>query len=174
MTIGSRVSEPRRDRVVWIGMKHLSALIALLLCTGCGDPPRAGSDPAAPADPAPTDRSSVPCTSKAEGCAPTYTEVFDQYFAKGTPGHCATAGCHANPGFNNWLCGETKDSCYAGMVEVGLINPQNPPASLIGNPTQSPLSWVNPTGNMPFDATGPLPTGRAAILAWVGACAPND
>jgi hypothetical protein len=60
------------------------------------------------------------------------------------------------------------------MLQVGLINPEQPQASLIGNPNQSPVSWVNPTGNMPFDATGPFPAGRDAILAWVAACAPND
>jgi hypothetical protein len=60
------------------------------------------------------------------------------------------------------------------MVQVGLINPKNPAASMLGNPTQSPLSWVNPTGNMPFDATGEFPAGRDAIVAWVAACALND
>jgi hypothetical protein len=109
-----------------------------------------------------------------QGSAPTYTELFDRYFAKGTPGHCATAGCHASPGFNVWLCGDTKDSCYAGMVEVGLVDPQHPLASLLSNPTQSPLAWINPTGSMPFDMPAPLPAGRDAILAWVAACAPND
>ena len=29
------------------------------------------------------------------GPAPTYSELYASYFALGTPGHCATAGCHA-------------------------------------------------------------------------------
>src|SRR3954465_15327602 len=29
--------------------------------------------------------------------APTYTELYTSYFALGTPGHCATTGCHADP-----------------------------------------------------------------------------
>jgi hypothetical protein len=57
------------------------------------------------------------------------------------------------------------------MVEVGLVNPKRPLASLIANPHQSPLSWVNPTGDMPFDAVMPFPEGRDAVEAWVAACA---
>jgi hypothetical protein len=60
------------------------------------------------------------------------------------------------------------------MVQVGLIDVKNPSASLIGDLSESPLSWINPTGDMPFDKTGPFPEGRDAILAWVAACAPND
>lgn len=154
-------------------MRSLLALVPLLLCEACGSPADVQPESTAP-DPSLTGPAPTPCVPPARGNAPTYTELFDQYFAKGTPGHCATAGCHASPGFNVWLCGDTKDSCYAGMVGVGLIDPQHPLGSLIANPTQSPLSWINPTGSMPFDATAPLPAGRDAILAWVAACAPND
>lgn len=151
----------------------LAALVVLLACAACGTAPGAPGDALTAPEPAPTATPAAPCTPAA-GVAPTYTELFDQHFAKGTPGHCANAGCHSSPGFNVWLCGDTKESCYQGMVQVGLISPANPQASLIGNPTQSPLSWINPTGNMPFNRTGPFPAGRDAILAWVGACAPND
>lgn len=155
-------------------MRHLFALIAVVLCEACGAAQEAPPDSSAPKNSAPPDPYVAPCTPSDAGNAPTYGELFDRYFAKGTPGHCANAGCHSNPGFNEWLCGDTKDSCYAGMVQVGLIEPANPAMSMIGSRTQSPLSWVNPTGNMPFDATGPFPAGREAILAWVAACAPND
>lgn len=154
-------------------MKHLAALVALLACEGCGATPGTQADATTPPDPAPTAMPAASCPPAA-GTAPTYAQLFEQYFAKGTPGHCANAGCHASPGFNEWLCGDTKDSCYQGMVQVGLINPEKPQASLIGSPSQSPLSWLNATGNMPFDATGPFPAGRDAILAWVAGCAPND
>jgi hypothetical protein len=166
-------------RLRCIGMKRLFTLFALVACSACG---AAAGEPAEPADPTapvppdatPTNSPAAPCTPPTEGNAPTYTELFDQYFAVGKPGHCATAGCHADPGHNVWLCGTTKDSCYAGMVQIGLVNPTNPIASLIGDATKSPVAWVNPTGPMPFDAAGPFPPGRDAILAWVAACAQNN
>ena len=109
------------------------------------------------------------------GPALTYTELFAQFFAPGTPGHCATGGCHADPGHTVWLCGTTKDSCYNGMVNVGLVNPARPQASTIADPRLSPLTWINPTGgNMPYDAMGPNPAGRDAIVAWVAAGAQNN
>jgi len=109
------------------------------------------------------------------GPALTYTELFAQFFAPGTPGHCATAGCHADPGHNVWLCGTSKDTCYPGMVKVGLIDPAHPQQSMIADPTLSPLTWIDPAGgNMPFDAPGPYPAGRDAIRAWVAAGAQNN
>lgn len=135
---------------------HFSvALLGLL--TACGSP-----DNAPPPEPD-------------LGPALTYTELFAQYFAPGTPGHCATGGCHADPGHNVWLCGTTKDSCYTGMVNVGLVNPAKPQASMIADPTLSPLTWIDPTGgNMPYDAMGKNPAGRDAIRAWVAAGAQNN
>lgn len=101
--------------------------------------------------------------------APTYEELFAIYFDKGTPGHCATAGCHADPGHNVWLCMDA-ESCYQGMIEIGLINPADPTHSDIANPTRSELSWVNRAGgDMPLDAQGENPEGRDAIEAWVAA-----
>jgi hypothetical protein len=60
--------------------------------------------------------------------APTYTELYNKYFAVNTPGHCATAECHSDPKHNIWLCGPTKDTCYNGMVSEGLIDLANPAA----------------------------------------------
>jgi hypothetical protein len=57
--------------------------------------------------------------------APSYAELFDAYFDKGTPGHCATSGRHADPGNNVWLC-TNKDTCYQGMTDVGLIETREP------------------------------------------------
>lgn len=108
---------------------------------------------------------------------PTYSELYDRYFAAGTtPGHCANAGCHGDPNHVIWLCGPTKDTCYAGMVssDSGLINTAMPRRSLIADPASSPLSWINPIGPMPFDHPGPFPEGRDAILAWIFAGALND
>jgi len=120
------------------------------------------------------DDAGPPCVPPVDNTAPTYSELFTQFFAPGTPGHCATAGCHADPGHNEWLCGNDNASCYAGMVSIQLIDPVHGDRSMIGDPELSPLSWINPTGNMPFDATMAFPTGRDAILAWVGACAQNN
>ena len=107
---------------------------------------------------------------------PTYTALFNRYFAPGTRGHCANVGCHNGANYNIWLCGPTKDTCYQGMAgpAAGLIDTANPAASLIANPKISPLSWIDPEGPMPFDGPGPFPEGRDAILAWVFAGAPND
>ncbi|HEX4341218.1 MAG TPA: hypothetical protein VH062_35155 [Polyangiaceae bacterium] len=168
-------------------MRRAIILTLFVVCEACGADPRAvtptepPSTPptdAAPTEPAPSANppptAAPPCTPPPGSVAPTYTELYEKYLAKGQPGHCATAHCHADPDHDVWLCGDDKSSCYAGMVKVGLINPKEPLKSLIGDPTESPLSWVNPTGNMPFDGTGPFPEGRDAILAWVAACAPND
>jgi len=116
-----------------------------------------------------------PSPADPTGDAPTYGELFATYFALGTPGHCATSGCHADPGHNVWLCGTTKESCYAGMLDVGLINEADPTHSLIADPARSPLTWINPAGGiMPLDAQGENDSGRDAIQAWVAAGARND
>jgi hypothetical protein len=74
-----------------------------------------------------------------------------------------------------WLCGATRDSCYAGMLDVGLIDAHEPTRSLIANPSRSPLTWINAAGGiMPLDAQGPNEAGRAAITAWVTAGAPDN
>src|ERR1041384_7796500 len=82
-------------------------------------------------------------TCTASSTAPTYTQLFTRYFAPGTPGHCATDGCHLDDS-NGWACGTTRDTCYAGMLGIGLIDPKTPRASAIGDPKNSPLRWINP------------------------------
>jgi hypothetical protein len=141
-----------------------SALV--FLAFGCGATPHREL----PSDSAPI----ATCVPPADSSAPKFSELFERYFAPGTPGHCATAHCHGNPGANEWVCGDSPDTCYRGMVQVGLIDAKNPAHSAIADPKESPLIWVNPSGDMPFDATTPLPEGRDAIVAWVAACAPND
>ena len=107
--------------------------------------------------------------------APRYSELFDDYFAPNTPGHCATAGCHADPGHTVWRCGPTKDDCYSGMVEVGLIDQANPTHSAIVDAHRSPLTWINPSGgNMPLDAQLSNAAAAEALRAWVAAGAQND
>jgi hypothetical protein len=114
------------------------------------------------------------CTPPAGASAPTYGELYARYFAVGTPGHCAAAHCHGAPGANVWSCGDSPAACYDCMVRAGLIDVSEPARSLIADPQLSPLAWVNQAGDMPLDASTPLPEARDAILAWVAACAPND
>ena len=142
-------------------------LAAALALAACG-----GSDTAAVDAPAGVD-AQVACNPS--NPAPTYTELFNTYFAPNTAGHCATAGCHADPDHNVWLCGTDKATCYQGMVTEGLINTANPVASLLSDPNRSPLIWVDPAhGFMPADRLQPNPAGAAAINAWALACAQNN
>jgi hypothetical protein len=104
---------------------------------------------------------------------PTYTALFRRYFAPGTPGHCATAGCHLDDS-NGWACGTTKETCYQGMVGIDLINLQDPQRSAIGDPKNSPLRWINLNGPMPQDNPQPFPEGRDAIVDWVAAGAQDN
>ena len=137
------------------------ALLLAALTPACGpspDPPGSGTE------------------ASVDGAkAPKYSELFDAYFAPGTPGHCATAGCHADPDHTVWRCGATKDDCYAGMSEIGLIDSANPARSAIVDPRRSPLTWINPDGgNMPLDAQGSNVSAAEALREWVDAGARND
>ena len=156
-------SNPPTPNIATRSQRALLVLLVSLAACGSDSPgPSPGPD-AAPG-----------CVPPPGNTAPTYTQLFARYFAPGTPGHCANDNCH-NGQFNTWQCGFTKDSCYRGMATMGgLINTSNPTASVIGDPRNSPLSWINPNGPMPFDTPGPFPEGRDAILAWVAACAQNN
>lgn len=140
-----------------------ASLVLALLASACGGQSTATVGP-------------LPSTADAAagGPAPTYGALFDGYFAVGTPGHCAKAGCHGDPGHHFWLCGPNKNDCYAAMVKAGLIDTAHPGASVIADPGNSPIRWINPNGAMPFDGAGANPAGRDAIVAWVAAGARND
>lgn len=104
--------------------------------------------------------------------APTWTQLYAQYFAAGTPGHCSgTGGCHTNlrAGFK---CGTNKADCYTGLVNAGLIDPANPSQSSIISSSSSPLAWFG--GSMPLDNATPNPSAAAAVKAWVLAGAQNN
>jgi len=142
------------------------ALVCGSLALACGGP----ADPAATESTAPE-----PTLPSDAGPALTYGEIFDTYFAPGTAGHCASAGCHSDPGHTVWRCGPTKDDCYKGMLDVGLLDPARPSRSALVDARRSPLVWINPAGgNMPLDAQLPNAAGRDALLAWVAAGAQND
>lgn len=138
-----------------------SCLAVLALVAACGsDSPMMGPDAGT-------------CPPPPGTVAPTYTELYTKYFAAGTPGHCATDGCHLDAS-NGWACGTNKATCYTGMVNIGIIDPADPRHSTIGDSKNSPVSWVNLSANMPQDAVMAFPAGRDAIVAWVAACAQNN
>jgi hypothetical protein len=142
-------------------------VVALALASfGCGAAPRRDLPPA----PAPA----ASCVPAPGASAPTYGELYARYFASGTPGHCAKSHCHGSIGANAWVCGDSPESCYRGMLKAGLIDAKNPKASGLADPNASPLAWVNGSGDMPLGAVRPWPEARDAIVAWVAACAPND
>lgn len=151
-----RLEEPTPRRVA---PRWLAALVVVAAC---------GMDNAVPGD------AVAPCVPPTSGTAPTYSELYTKYFAPNTPGHCATTACHLDA-VQGWACGLTKNTCYEGMVGVGIIDTKIPTASPIADPRGSVLSWINPQGGtMPQDARGPFPEGAAAITAWVAACAQNN
>jgi len=145
------------------------AMTLLLIVAACGSSANMASDAAT--DSAPR------CAPQNPSPVPTYTELYAKYFAVGKPGHCATNNCHNGAGFNIWFCGDTKDACFQGMTSVvsgPLVNTANPAASLLVDPQNSPLSWINPNGPMPFDTPGPCPEGAMAIRAWINDGAKNN
>jgi len=160
-------------------IKMRCLILASVLFAACGtDPTQLGNDgpdAGVPADASPDAGTPAACVPPTGGSAPTYTQLYTTYFAATTtPGHCANEKCHGDPGHNIWLCGTNKDTCFKGMVGVGLINTKTPAKSLIIDPANSPLRWVNSRGGMPADATTANNAGRDAIKAWVAACAQNN
>lgn len=140
---------------------------AVLVLAACGGAER---QPAA-LDP---EQHEPACVPAPDASAPSYSDLYARYFATGTAGHCAEAHCHGSPGANVWSCGDSAASCYDGMLRAGLIDVDDPTRSVLADPRRSPLVWLNPAGDMPFDGSAPDPEARDAILAWVSACAPKD
>jgi hypothetical protein len=105
----------------------------------------------------------------------TWSYLYGTYIAAAdSPGHCGKAGCHQKV-FHGFKCGNDKDTCYAGLVAVGIVNPGSPARSLLIDPIASPLYWVNPdTGIMPLDNAHPNDQAAADFTAWVVAGATND
>ena len=113
----------------------------------------------------------------------TWTYVYNTYFAgtttDATAGHCGE--CHGSTTLGGFLCGTDKDSCYAGLVSVGMITPASAVASPLANPDQSPLAWfgrpTTPPGVlafMPTDLVVTNPPAVAALCGWVQAGAHDD
>jgi hypothetical protein len=75
---------------------------------------------------------------------------------------------------SGFVCGDTKDDCFNGLVKAGLINTSTPSSSVLGAPASSPLSWYGQGGPMPQDDPMTNAAGAAAITAWINAGAQND
>ena len=103
----------------------------------------------------------------AKGLAPTWTQVYDQFFGPGTPGHCSgVRGCHVTIR-GGFTCGNNKTECFAGLVQAGLVTPADGTHSPLGVAATSPLAWFG--GGMPLDEAVPNAKARAAVAAWVAA-----
>jgi hypothetical protein len=130
------------------------------------------ADSGEPVDAGPVDSGPVDAGPVDAGPSVTWTTIYDEAFAAGTPGHCGNSGCHetTTAGF---ACGTTAASCLSGMITKGLLDPANPSASTLGSSSSSPLSWVNANGFMPADNQASEPQLGADIVAWVKAGAPG-
>jgi hypothetical protein len=119
-----------------------------------------------------TDAGTNTGTDASTGPAPTWTQLYAQFFGPGTPGHCSgTGGCHTNVR-GGFKCGTNKNDCFAGLVAAGLVDPANPSQSSIAIINESPLAWFG--GGMPIDNPAPNPAAAAAVKAWVNAGAQNN
>jgi PQQ-like domain len=100
----------------------------------------------------------------------TFTELYQNWLGPQTPGHCGNVGCHQTlrGGFK---CGDSKASCFDGLVASGLVLPAMPKASRIGA-SDSPLSWFG--GGMPLDNPVLDPKGADAVTSWLTSGAKND
>jgi hypothetical protein len=110
----------------------------------------------------------------------TFGDVYDNWLAAGTPGHCSDTFCHnlstsKGAKASGFVCGSSKDDCYNGLVTAKLIDPSSPASSVLGITAQTPLSWFGgPDGVMPADNAVTNAAGAAAITAWIKAGAKND
>jgi hypothetical protein len=105
------------------------------------------------------------------GCAPTWSEIYTAYFAASSLGRCGSSSCHASSR-GGFKCGADKDTCYQGLVNVGLVDTTNGAQSAIADKDRTPLSWFGNGGTMPGGGANAKAT--ADITAWVQAGAHND
>jgi len=94
--------------------------------------------------------------------APTWTQLYGAYFADGTPGNCAHAGCHAN-------AMTSASATYAwleGQDQVGGSQPA------LTDPNSSCLSWLG--GDMPPGGPETNPTAEKDFDLWLQAGAKDN
>jgi hypothetical protein len=120
-----------------------------------------------------SDGGGPPPPPDAGSVAPTWTTVYTQYFASGTPGHCSASGCHSTTR-SGFACGTSKTSCYNGLVRAGLIDTTDPASSELIDPNLTPLAWFGTGGSMPKGQATTNNAAAAAVQAWVLAGALNN
>ena len=119
----------------------------------------------------PVDAGPVDSGPEDAGPSVTWTTIYEEAFAPGTPGHCGNSGCHEKTQ-SGFACGTSASSCLQGMISKGLLDTANPTESTLGSASSSPLRWVNANGVMPADNKSAEPQLGADIAAWVKAGAP--
>ena len=120
----------------------------------------------------PVDAGPVDSGPEDAGPSVTWTTIYEEAFAPGTPGHCGNSGCHEKTQ-SGFACGTSASSCLQGMISKGLLDTANPTESTLGSASSSPLRWVNTNGVMPADNKSAEPQLGADIAAWVKAGAPG-
>jgi hypothetical protein len=112
---------------------------------------------------------------------PTWTDLYTTYFGPGGAGHCTS--CHAPPGdpvamTHLKFSDASPDSVYTGLTTfpvpdyamTPLVSTSMPAASILGDPLQTPLIAINPTGalpRMPPGGAGCDPALYRGIEEWL-------
>jgi hypothetical protein len=143
-----------------------------LVVYGLTTTPSPSLGPAPPSDGS-NDEAPVGPEAFAAAAGPTtWTQLYNRFLGPNTAGHCSgTGGCHTTlkGGFK---CGTNKDTCFQGLVDAGLVNPDSPADSPLARVNESPLAWFG--GGMPLDRPEPNPAAAAAVKAWINGGAKNN
>lgn len=157
-------------------------LVALAALTvACSDAPNGVTGGEARFDAAPP---SLPPTHCAEGTGATWTDLYRDCFGPGRANCGGTAGCHLSSqdtgtSFSGFLCGSSKDECYAGMVGrdriVDLSRGTDPTLTRLYTVLRKAPPLPSPARAMPND-TGFAFTDAdlARIRTWIANGAKND
>ncbi|MFO0658720.1 MAG: hypothetical protein U0165_02645 [Polyangiaceae bacterium] len=103
----------------------------------------------------------------------TWTQLYNEVFGPTGTSHCTGSSCHTNlkGGFK---CGTTKDTCYTGFVNAGLVSPgSSASSSVIVDPAQSPLCGTL-GGSMPQGGTCVTSAQITEIKSWLADGAQNN
>jgi hypothetical protein len=164
---------------------HPIAAIALLAvsvgvaaaCTDAGGTSNGGDIVIPPPPPSPM--------SAMDGGTVTWTKLYDKFFGPGGKANCALQPiCHGSASgdgaqASGYICGTTRDQCYAGITAQGSIVPTGGAT----DPTTTRLYQIlrkapppDPGLRMPLqpDTVYFTQSDLDLIAAWIAAGAPND
>ncbi len=133
----------------------------------------------AAATPGPSPATGSGDASAATSCGsldnPAWAAIFATHFGPGSPGHCASSGCHLTGANGGWSVGGslTASSLLSAWIGRGLVSTSSPSSSLIASGS-SPLVWFNPGGTMPLDNKTANPAAVTEIKAWLAAVSACD